>query len=243
MPVRFDAAISEIMQEIFSMGTTAERMFDSVIQTLTQRNHVLLQSVAEDEKKMDNLQLRVDDQTVELIGVYTPVAADLRLLLMIPRISGAIERIGDQAENICHRVQHMLTVEPLKPLVDLPHMADIARQMLRISLKAFAERSTEQAVQVLRMDSEVDAIHRRMQEELLGYMERDPKNVRRAFDLMMIGRAVERVGDHAVSIAEATIYAVSGKDVRHLHIENDPRPMPLPPSPACWRQSPRWGGT
>jgi phosphate transport system protein len=219
MPVKFDAAIAVLMQEIFSMGAMAEHMFDSVIQTLTQRNHVLLQSVHEDEQKMDGLQLKIDDQTVEMIGIYTPVAADLRLLLMIPRISGALERIGDQAENICHRVQHMLTVEPLKPLVDLPRMAEIVRQMLRLSLKAFAERSTDQAVAVLRMDTEVDAIHKALTDELLGYMERDTKNISRALDLMLITRAVERVGDHAVNIAEATIYAVSGKDVRHLHIE------------------------
>jgi phosphate transport system protein len=232
MPVKFDAAISELMQEIFTMAATAERMFDSVIQTLTQRNVALLQGIADDEKTMDALQLEVDDRTVELISVYTPVAADLRLLLMIPRISGALERIGDQAENISCRVQHMLTVAPLKPLVDLPKMAEIVHQMVRFSLKAFAERSTDQAAQVLRMDTEVDTIHKRLTDELLGYMERDPKDVRRAMDLLMISRAVERVGDHAVSIAEATIYTVIGKDVRHLHAETA-TPAAAPPAPSA----------
>ncbi len=219
MPYKFDAALADVMGKLFAMAEIAERMVDNVILTLTEREQNLLQCVYDDEKRMDGLQLEVDDKTVEMIGIYTPVAADLRLLLMIPRISGALERIGDQTEHICHHVQHMLTVEPLKALTDLPRMAEIARQMLRLSIKAFADRSTDQAIEILRMDTEVDAIHDRLTAELIGCMEREPNNIGRALDLMMITRSVERVGDHAVNIAEATIYAVNGKDVRHLHLE------------------------
>jgi len=228
MPLRFDAALADVLQKLSDMGTLAEHMVENVILTLTQRKPDLLQSIYDDEKKMDGLQLEIDDKTVEMIGVFTPVAGDLRLLLMIPRISGALERIGDQTESICHRVQHMLTVEPLKPLADLPRMAEIARQMLRLSLKAFSERSTEYAVEVLRMDVEVDRIHAQLTDELIGHMERDAQDIGRALDLMMITRAVERVGDQAVNIAEATVYAVGGKDVRHMHLEKVDPGAPLP---------------
>jgi phosphate transport system protein len=222
MPVKFDAAISDLLQDIFSMSALAEHMFEAVIRTLAQGDPAPMQCIAGDEHTMDNLQLQVDDKTVEMITVYTPVAADLRLLLMIPRISGALERIGDQAEKICLRVSHMAATAPLKPVVELPKMAEIVHAMMRLSLKAFAERSTKQAAEILRMDNEVDAIHKRLADELIRSMERDPKSIGRAMDLLAISRAIERVGDHAVSIAEATIYAVIGKDIRHLHTEEAP---------------------
>ena len=220
MPVKFDAAIADVIQELFCMGATAERMIETVTQTLAERKAHLLGRVFEDEKTMDGLQLRIDDRTVEVIGIYTPVAADLRLLMMIPRITGALERIGDQAEKICKHVEDIVAREPLGPVVDLPRLAGIARDMLRKCLKAFAERSTDLALDVLRMDAEVDAIRSRMLDELRTCMERDATHVRRALGLMTVVKAIERVGDQAVDIAEATIYAATGKDVRHLHLEN-----------------------
>ncbi|MBM4144199.1 MAG: phosphate signaling complex protein PhoU [Lentisphaerae bacterium] len=231
MPVKFDAAVSGLMHDLFEMSAMAERMLEAVASSLVRREAHLLQSVYEDEKRMDSLQLKLDDRTVELIGVYTPVAADLRLLLMMPRITGALERIGDQAEKVCKHVEDLVVAEPLKPLEDLPKLAQLSRDMLRACLRAFAERSSDQAMAVLRMDVEVDAFRNSIIDELIACMERDNRQVCRALHLMTVARAFERVGDQAVDIAEATIYAVTGKDIRHLHLERAQRngaPAPLP---------------
>jgi phosphate transport system protein len=159
MPVKFDAALGEMMKTLDTMAVTSERMVRSVVSTLRERKPELLQSVCEDEQKMDMFQREVDDTTVEMIGVYTPVAADLRLLLMIARVNGELERIGDQAVNISYIVRDLVGKEPLKPLDDIPRMADTVMEMIRKAFHAFRTRSLEGAIAVLKSDNMVDEMH------------------------------------------------------------------------------------
>ncbi|MCX7592119.1 MAG: phosphate signaling complex protein PhoU [Kiritimatiellae bacterium] len=221
MPVKFDAAVAELMRELFRMGDMAERMVQTVLRSLKENNPKLLEWVLKTEKEMDGLQLRIDDLTVELIGIYTPVASDLRLLLMVPRITGALERMGDQSEKICNHVADFLSRERQAP-VDLTTLAQLVCEMVGKCLSAFAARSAEGALEVLRMDLQVDGARNTIMDGLLAYMEEDATRVREGLHLMTIARAFERIGDQAVDVAEATIYAATGKDVRHLHLERKP---------------------
>lgn len=221
MPVKFDAALTDVMGKVFTMANLAEVMVDSLVQMLTERRQDMLQQIYDNEKQLDTLQLEVDNAAVEMIGVFTPVAADLRLLLMLPRISSSLERIGDQAENVCHVVQDDMAKDPFTPLEHLSRMATIGRDMLRKSIKAFSERSQEQALEVLRMDTEVDKLNTLLRDQLIGSMEREPAHIRRALGLQRIAKAVERVADHATTVAEATIFVVSGNDVRHLRLDEE----------------------
>jgi phosphate transport system protein len=228
MPVKFDQSLSVVTAKLLTMAQLAEDMVHTVILALTERNPALLAKVYDDEKKMDQLQREVDDDTVEMIGVYTPVAADLRMLLMVGRINGELERIGDQAVNICHNVEALLSEELLKPLVDIPRMATIAEDMLRRAVNAFTSRSVEEAAAVMRQDNEVDRTNDLLFKELLGLMDLNPRNIHRALGLILTARAIERVADHAVNICEDTIYMVTGKDVRHRHadlLQNHPKPV------------------
>jgi phosphate transport system protein len=217
MPLRVDQEMARLMEQLQQMGMLAERMTHTVIRTLVERKLDLLQQVHEDELKMDALQVAVDDRTVEMIGVYTPVAADLRLLLMVARVNGELERVGDQAVNISHIVEDLLCSEPLKPLEDIPRAAAIAEEMLWRSLHAFRTNSAEESVAVIKQDEQIDKLNDALFKELIGWMGKSPDNINRALGLILTSRAIERIADHAVNIAEDTIYVVTGRDVRHPH--------------------------
>jgi phosphate transport system protein len=222
MPVKFDQEMASLMEQLQQMGMLAERMIHSVVRTIVERKPELLQQVHEDEPKMDALQVAVDDRTLAMISVHTPVAADLRLLLMVARVNGELERVGDQAVNICHVVEGLLISEPLKPLEDIPRAGAIAEEMLWHSLHAFRTRSVEEALSVMKQDEQVDRLHDSLFKELLGLMDSSPSNIHTALGLILTIRAIERIADHAVNIAEDTIYMVTGKDVRHLHGPESP---------------------
>ena len=215
MPKQFDRDLAELKKKLLVMGGNAEQMVHKAITALIERNESLLEDVRELERGMDRAQTEIDEDTVRLIGVYTPVAGDLRLLLMITRINAELERIGDQAFNVLKVFETLLREEPLKPLVDLPRMANTARNMLRQALDCFAEGSDEGAVSVIAMDDEVDKLNDQIFRELVTYMLSDPGSINRALGLLLTARAYERIGDHAVNIAEDVIYVVRGEDIRH----------------------------
>jgi phosphate transport system protein len=218
MPKRFDESLANLKNEVLAMGSLAEGMIRKSIAALVDRNPALLQEVMQDEQRMDRFQLDIDNETVRLIGVYTPVAGDLRVLLMIARINAEIERIGDHAVNICHSYENLKLLEepPLKPLVDLPRMAGIAEQMLHRALEAFLKGSEGDAEVVIGTDDQVDRLNDQIFRELVTYMLSDPRSISRALGLILTARAFERVADHAVNIAEDVVYIVRGEDIRHV---------------------------
>jgi phosphate transport system protein len=134
---------------------------------------------------------------------------------MASRIGGELERIGDQAINICQNLHYVLEAPPLKPLVDLPIMAEIAQKMVRDSLSAMIQRDVSIANKVLEEEKKVDAFRDQIFRTLLTYMMADPGTIQRALSLILISRNLERVGDHATNIAEEVIYWIQGRDVRH----------------------------
>jgi phosphate transport system protein len=220
MPLKFDQSLATVTAKLLTMAQLAEEMVHTVVRALSERNPALLARVRADEERMDQLQREVDDEAVAMIGVYTPVAADLRMLLMVARINGELERIGDQAVNISHNVENLLAEDLLKPLDDIPRMATIAEDMLRRAVNAFTTRSVEEATAVMKCDNEVDRTNDALFKELLALMDADPKTIHRALGLILTARAIERVADHAVNICEDTIYMVTAKDVRHIHADH-----------------------
>jgi phosphate transport system protein len=218
MPKRFDEDLAALEQEVLSMGALTEGMIRKTIAALVVRDPSLIRDVLADEERMDVFQREIDNETVRLIGVYTPVAGDLRTLLMITRINAELERCADLAVSACYSYQNLKLIEeaPLKPLVDLPRMAALTEQMLRRSLDAFVGGSAEEALAVIAADDEVDQLNDQIFRELLTYMLGDPRNISRALGLILTARAFERIADHVVNIAEDVIYAVRGEDVRHV---------------------------
>ena len=218
MPRRFDEDLAKLKQSLLGMGGMAEEMIRKTVRALVDHSPALVREVLETEKKMDVLQGEVDNETVRLIGVYTPVAGNLRVLLMITRINAELERIGDQAVAICHSFEnlHLLVEPPLKPLEDLPRMAAIGEEMLRRALDAFLSNSVEESMAVIHSDDEVDRLNDQIFRELLTYLVRDTRNTERALGLILAAKGFESIADHAVNIAEDVVYIVHGEDIRHV---------------------------
>ncbi len=200
---------------VLRMGGLAEQMTSRVIQALVQRDAGLLPDVLTMESRVNQLHIEIDEACIELIALRQPAAVDLRFIAAAMKINTDMERIGDQAINIVERAEVLLTVPPLKPLIDIPRMADIAQEMLKASLDAFVNGDDALALETIRRDDEVDQLKDQVFRELLTYMMADPSTIPRAMELILVSRHLERIGDHATNICEDVIFMVKGKDVRH----------------------------
>ena len=215
----FEDQLQELKGRLVTMGTAAESMIERAVKSLLERDSARLSEVFQTEQQVNELHIEVDERVINLIALHHPVATDLRMAVMCSKIAGELERIGDQAVNICQNTTELLRYPPLKPLIDIPLMAEIARRMLRESLDAFVRLDAALAQKVLKTDDEVDAFKNQIFRELLTYMMSDPGTIPRALALILISRNLERVGDHATNVAEEVIYAAQGRDVRHHHEE------------------------
>jgi phosphate transport system protein len=213
----FEDQLTVLKGRLMAMGTAAESMIERAVKCLLERDAHRHPDVFKTEQEVNHLHIEVDERVINLIALQHPVAADLRLVVMCSKIAGELERIGDQAVNICQNTAELLRYPPLKPLIDIPLMAEIARRMLRESLDAFVRQDAVLAQKVLNSDDEVDAFKNQIFRELLTYMMADPGTIPRALALILISRNLERVGDHATNVAEEVIYSAQGRDVRHHH--------------------------
>lgn len=211
----FDEQLQDVYKKIVLMGSLAESMIELAIRMLVERNESLAREVYAREDEVNMLQLDIDDEALRLTALHQPVAKDLRFLFMATKIVTDLERVADQAKNIVQNSQYVLSAPPLKPLVDLPIMAEIAQKMVRDALTAVITRDVSLAEQVLREESKVDAFRDQIFRTLLTYMMADPGTIQRALSLILISRNIERIGDHASNIAEEAIYIVQGRDIRH----------------------------
>ena len=215
----FDEQIQEIREKLVRMGGLAEAMISSALRMLIERDGRHFEDVTEREEQVNSLQIEIDHMAVRVTALQQPVGSDVRFLFMAARITSELERIGDQAINICQSAEHLLKAPPLKPFVDIPIMAEIAQRMVRDSLDALVRKDVSVAERVLQEEDKVDAFRDQIFRELLTYMMADPATIPRALSLILISRNLERVGDHATNIAEEVIYWIQGRDIRHHHEE------------------------
>ncbi len=214
----FDEELRDLKNRLLLMGGTAESMAARAVKGLVERRD-LAEEIFADEDKMDRYHIEVDECVIRLIALHHPVASDLRFLIMSSKIAGELERIADQACNITQNTRFILETPPLKPLVDIPVMAEIACNMLHQSLDAYTNADAVLAQQVLESDHRVDDYNDQIFRELLTYMMSDPTTITRALELILISRNLEKIGDHATNIAEEAIYFAQGKEVRHRREE------------------------
>ena len=200
---------------VLRMGGLAEQMTRRVIQALVQRDPGLIAEVRAMEAQVNQLHVEIDEACLELIALRQPAAADLRFIAAAMKIIVDMERIGDQAINITERAESLLAVPPLKPLIDIPRMGDIAEEMLKAALDAYVNGDDDLAYATIRKDDEVDQLKDQVFRELLTFMMSDPTTIPRAMDLILVSRHIERIADHATNICEDVIFMVKGKDVRH----------------------------
>jgi phosphate transport system protein len=211
----FQEELELLQQRLLSMGGLAEeRMCDSV-KALTNRDAQLVERVLTGDEPINTLHIEVDDRCFKLLALHQPMAADLRAIVSAVKINTDLERVGDLAVNIAEAAKRYLQHPPVKPLIDIPRMGDIAEAMLRNALDAFVRRDIQLAETVLAADDELDALKTQIFRELLTHMLADPETIEPSLDLILISRHLERIGDHATNIAEDVIFMVSARDVRH----------------------------
>lgn len=220
MERHFDSELQNLKNRLVEMADRVEAMIKYAVEGLKDRNEEFLQRVFETEKKVNLFQVENDDIALKLIALHQPAASDLRLLVTAIKISSDLERIGDQAVNISERAMDLLQEPPLKPLIDIPRMAEIVQGMVKDAITAFIKGDSQLAHQVCERDDRVDDLNDQIFRELLTYMMQDTKNVPRALKLLLVGRHLERIADHATNIGEEVYYIVEGKDIRH-HIQNE----------------------
>ena len=211
----FHEQLDDLFQRLVLMGSLTEGMIRTAVRSLMEQNESLAAEVYEHEQELNVLQVEVDDRAIRLTALQQPVAQDARFLFMASRIGGELERIGDQAINICQNTHYVLTGPPVKPLVDLTIMCQVVQKMVRDSVTAMVNRDAALAEKVLQEEEKVDAFRDQVFRILLTHMMGDPRTIPQCMSLILIGRNLERIGDHATNIAEEVIYWIHGRDIRH----------------------------
>src|ERR1700730_11401911 len=219
MERHFEKDLNELKERLLWMGSLAERAVHQSVHSVLDSDEQLAKRVLDEEDAINELQIEIDDRVVQLLALHQLMAVDLRFVLAVSRINNDLERIGDQAVNIAQASVRILRHPRVKPYVDLPRMSEVAEEMMRDSLNALVRRDVELAPKVLAMDDQVDHYRDQIFRELLTYMMGDSSVVFPAFELILVAKNLERIGDHATNIAEDVIYIVQGQDVRHPTVD------------------------
>ena len=207
----FHKHLREIQDDILAMGSMVSKAMLHSIEALKKRNMELAHEIITDDLKINNKRFEIEEKCIALIATQQPMASDLRTIVAILNIITEVERIGDYAAGIAKIVIIIGDEPPLKPLIDIPRMADQAVDMLRRSLDAFVSRDAEAAKKIIAEDDLVDNLYDQIFRELLTFMAEDPKTVTRATRLMWVAHNLERSADRVTNICERVVFVVTGK--------------------------------
>ena len=211
----FDRDIEHLKELLLRMGAMVEDAISDSIRALLERDSTVAERVIAQDDAIDQMELDIDQHTVELIAKMQPTAVDLRFVATAMKITPELERIADLAVDVCERAVELNREPLLKPLIDIPRLARMTQDMVRQSLDAFVRRDATLARQVIAHDDEVDMLTEQSFRELLTYMLEDSRNISRAIRLTFVGKYFERMGDAATNICEMVVYLVEGKVIKH----------------------------
>ena len=214
----FDRSLQEIQDDLLVLGSMVEKSIDRSVLSLKNRDLPLSKIVIADDDLIDDKRNHIEEKCISVIATQNPMAGDLRTVISVLYIAEELERMGDYAEGIA-KISLSIGSEPmLKPLVDIPRMAEKASLMLSRSLDALVKRDEQLAIQVCRDDNEVDELYNQVYRELLTFMISDPKTIERATYLLWVSHNIERIADRATNISERVLYLITGKifDIHEL---------------------------
>jgi phosphate transport system protein len=211
----FQEELEALHGRLLEMGGLAEERVRAAVHGLVSREVREIEAVLRGDEPVNALHIEVDERCVKLLALHQPVAADLRQIVAAVKINTDLERVADLAVNIAEAARRYVQHAPVKKLIDIPRMAEIAQVMLRDALDSFVRRDVVLAQHVLDADDTLDGLKTQIFRELLTYMLQDPATVEPSLDLILVSRHLERIGDHATNIAEDVIFMVSARDVRH----------------------------
>lgn len=206
-----DHHLKLLQEDVVFLGAMVEKAVNRAVDALKRRDLEASRQVVREDDFIDQKRFEIEDRCIDLIATQQPIARDLRAVIAMLHITEELERMGDYAEGIGKISLMMGEQPPLKPLIDIPRMADKATDMLRQSLDSLVSRDVVKATQVCYNDDEVDALYDQVYRELLLFMIQDPKTIQRATYLLWVAHDLERIADRATNIAERVIYLVTGK--------------------------------
>ena len=218
---QYDADLQSIRAKVLEMGTIVEEQLSEAVQSLIEADTKLAEKVIRRDEEVNDLEIDIDEDCSLLIGKRSPVAADLRNVLMMIKIISDLERIGDESTKIANATIRIIENDIMsKPqFKNIQSMLSSVQLMLRQALNSFARLDTTETIEVLEKDREVDEEYRSHMRQLLTYMLEDPRTISMSLELMFVTKSLERIGDHAKNITQSVIYTVKGTDVRHSNIK------------------------
>jgi phosphate transport system protein len=207
----FHEELAELHGNVLRMGTFVTEAIQKAVQSLARLDAALAREVIAGDDTIDQMMIDIEKRCLELLALQQPMASDLRSIGTALKIVTDLERIADHATDIARVTIRLEGEQLIKPLVDIPYMADLVQKMTKEALEAYVSRDIERVRRMVAMDDEVDAAYKRIFDELLDIMQKNPQTVRQATYLLQVGMFLERVGDHATNLGEWTIYLVTGE--------------------------------
>ena len=216
MERHFDQELEDLKKDLLKMSAMAEDSIYSSVDALKVLNAEKARNVIKKDIFIDDMENKIDEKCLDLLALRQPMASDLRLIVMVSKISTDLERIADLAVDIAQRVLELTGKPLLKPLIDIPKLTDLAKQMTKDAINAFVNQDPDLAGKVILLDKEADRLRDVVRQELIeDFIAKDPSTAPRAIPLLLIARHLERICDHATNIAEDVIYMVKADVVKH----------------------------
>ena len=212
---QYEEELRDLRADLVKMGGLVERQIADAVDSLVNRDSNQAREIIALDAEVNRMDVQIDDHCIRLVALHQPAASDLRFITTGLKITTDLERIGDNAVNICERAIELNDEPILKPYIDIPRMAQIAQEMLKASIDAFVGGDVDLAQSVIERDDEVDQLNYQIYRELLSYMAEDPTSIGRATRILFVSKYLERIADHATNIAEMVVYMVQGRNVRH----------------------------
>lgn len=214
MQTHLEKELDELKSKLLTMASHAESAVRNAIEALTTRNMELARSVRENDVAIDRFEVEVDEMAIQLLA-KAPLAGSLRLITVAMKISQNLERVGDEASKISNRARELIQEPPLKLVMDIPRMANLALRMLERALDAFVNHDAATARALIPQDKEVDALNKQIYRQLANQMIESPETIARCLNLMVVAKSLERIADHATNVAEEVVYLCEAQDIRH----------------------------
>jgi phosphate transport system protein len=220
MSLYWEQHLQAIREQLLMMSSLVERNLGQATKALIDRDDALADLVEEEDSEVDDLEKRIDELVITYISTHGPMARDCRFLITASKISSELERIADQATTLARRARDLNKHPALKSLSNIPTMAAEVQEMLSQSIKAFVDRDTDLALEVIGRDKLVDSEYKEAVLDVESAIMSDPGTTGRELHLLTVAKALERAGDHATNIAEEVFYLYKGQDIRHVKLSS-----------------------
>ncbi|HSD39320.1 MAG TPA: phosphate signaling complex protein PhoU [Rhodocyclaceae bacterium] len=218
---QYDVELESIRTRVLQMGGYVELQVVKALEGLLEGNLALIQRVIDNDQRVNELEVELDEACAQIIAKRQPAAQDLRAILAVSRAVTDLERIGDEAKKIAKvaRTIHTPDAIAMTPRVRLQHLGNLVIELLRKSLDTMARLDVNAAAEVVTQDKEVDGEFKSVMRQLITFMMEDPRTISRSIDILFAAKSLERIGDHSKNVSEHVVFLVMGRDVRHLGVE------------------------